>query len=34
MGRGVFAGKAAFAQATPRLLLFCGIYALGSIFFG
>ncbi|KAM5347753.1 hypothetical protein ACJ41O_007577 [Fusarium nematophilum] len=34
MGRGVFAGKAAFAQATPRLMLFCAIYALGSIFFG
>ncbi|KAF4470247.1 sugar transporter [Fusarium albosuccineum] len=34
MGRGVFAGKAAFAQATPRLMIFCTIYALGSIFFG
>ncbi|KAM0259080.1 hypothetical protein ACHAPA_010928 [Fusarium lateritium] len=26
--------KAAFAQATPRLITFCFIYALGSIFFG
>ncbi|RSM08148.1 hypothetical protein CEP52_004872 [Fusarium oligoseptatum] len=34
MARGVFAGKAAFAQATPRLMMFCTIYALGSIFFG
>ncbi|RSL88112.1 hypothetical protein CDV31_016123 [Fusarium ambrosium] len=34
MARGVFAGKAAFAQATPRLMIFCTIYALGSIFFG
>ncbi|EEU38246.1 uncharacterized protein NECHADRAFT_77023 [Fusarium vanettenii 77-13-4] len=34
MGRGVFAGKAAFAQATPSLMIFCTIYALGSIFFG
>jgi hypothetical protein len=34
MGRGIFAGKAAFSQATPRLMVFCAIYALGSIFFG
>ena len=34
MGRGIFAGKAALSQLTPRLMLFCGIYALGSIFFG
>lgn len=34
MGRGIFAGKAAFAQATPKLMLFCAIYSLGSIFFG
>ena len=34
MARGLFAGKAAFAQATPRLMMFCAIYALGSIFFG
>ncbi|KAI8180839.1 Major facilitator-type transporter ecdD [Colletotrichum sp. SAR 10_75] len=34
MGRGIFAGKAAFANATPRLMLYCLIYAMGSVFFG
>ncbi|CAI4214322.1 unnamed protein product [Parascedosporium putredinis] len=31
---GIFATRAAFATATPKLFLFCLIYALGSIFFG
>ncbi|KAF4922771.1 Major facilitator-type transporter ecdD [Colletotrichum viniferum] len=34
MGRRIFAGKAAFANATPRLMLYCLIYAMGSVFFG
>ena len=34
MGRGVFAGKAAYSTATPRLIFFCCIYAMGSVFFG
>ena len=34
MGRGIFAGKAAFTTATPKLFMFCIIYSLGSIFFG
>lgn len=34
MGRGVFAGRAAYSTATPRLFMICCIYSLGSIFFG
>ncbi|KAK5688048.1 hypothetical protein LTS10_000026 [Elasticomyces elasticus] len=33
-GGNVFVSKDAFARATPRLWMFCTIYALGSIFFG
>ncbi|KAI1846019.1 hypothetical protein JX266_007828 [Neoarthrinium moseri] len=33
-GGNVFTNKAAFASASPRLMLYCLIYAMGSIFFG
>lgn len=34
-GKGsIFVGAAAFKTATPSLFFFCGIYAMGSIFFG
>ena len=34
-GKGtVFVSKAAFKSSTPRLVFFCLVYAMGSIFFG
>lgn len=34
-GKGsVFVGTAAFQAATPSIFFFCGIYAMGSVFFG
>lgn len=34
MALGIFSSKAGFANATPRLMFYCLVYAMGSIFFG